>query len=84
MQATRILCLRNGFGTGAELTIDVEVNHGKQGPILSFRILHYTLCLPPKFCINPSGSIAFSQEHFKTINYAKFECITGDSKTVNK
>ena len=49
MQATRILCLRDGFGTGTgtELTIDVEVNHGKQEPILSFRIPHYTLCLPP-------------------------------------
>lgn len=26
MQVTRILCLRNGFGTGTELTIDVEVS----------------------------------------------------------
>lgn len=26
MQATRILCLRHGFGTGTELTIDVEVS----------------------------------------------------------
>lgn len=26
MQVTRILCLRNWFGTGTELTIDVEVS----------------------------------------------------------
>ena len=38
--------------------------------------------------LNVPGSIAFSQEHFKTISYAKFggqtECIMGDSKIVNK
>ena len=40
-------------------------------------------------CIAVVGhrSIAFSQEHFKTISYAKFggqtECIMGDSKIVN-
>ena len=47
--------------------------------ILYFRIPHNTLCFP--------GSIAFSQEHFKTISYAKFggqtECIMGNSKIVN-
>ena len=93
MQATRILCLRNEFGTGTELTIDVEVNHGKQEPILSFRIPHYTLCLPPQILhkplfLNAPGRIAFSQEHLNSINYAKFggqtECITRDSKIVNK
>ena len=51
----------------------------------------YTLFAPqilrkPLF-LNAPGSIAFSQEHFKTINYAKFggqtECIMGDSKIVN-
>ena len=37
--------------------------------------------------LNAPGSIAFSQEHFKTITYAKFggqtECITGNWKIVN-
>ena len=51
----------------------------------------YTLFAPqilhkPLF-LNAPGSIAFSQEHFKTISYAKFggqtECIMGNSKIVN-
>ena len=37
--------------------------------------------------VNAPGSIAFSQEHFKTISYAKFggqtECIMGNWKIVN-
>ena len=45
------------------------------------QILHKLLFL------NSPGSIAFSQEHFKTISYAKFggqtECIMGNSKIVN-
>ena len=45
------------------------------------QILHKPLFL------NAPGSIAFSQEHFKTISYAKFggqtECIMGNWKTVN-
>ena len=64
--------------------------------ILYFRIPHNTLCLPhppphqilhKPLILNAPGSIAFSQEHFKTISYAKFggqtECIMGDSKIVN-
>ena len=46
------------------------------------QILHKPLFL------NASGSIAFSQEHFKTISYAKFggqtECIMGNWKIVNE
>ena len=62
-------------------------------PILYFRIPHNTLCLPPQILhkplfLNAPGSIAFSQEHFKTISYAKFggrtECIMGNSKIVNE
>ena len=38
--------------------------------------------------LNAPGSIAFSQEHFKTISYAKFggqtECIMGNWKIVNE
>ena len=38
--------------------------------------------------LNAPGSIAFSQEHFKTISYAKFggqtECIMGNWKIVNR
>ena len=45
------------------------------------QILHKPLFL------NAPGSIAFSQEHFKTISYAKFggqtECIMGNWKIVN-
>ena len=45
------------------------------------QILHKPLFL------NAPGSITFSQEHFKTISYAKFggqkECIMGNSKIVN-
>ena len=61
-------------------------------PILYFPIAHNTLCLPPKFVrkplfLNAPGSIAFFQEHFKTISYAKFggqtECIMGNWKIVN-
>ena len=63
MQATRILCLRNEFGTGTELTIDVEVNHGKQEPIY-FRIPHDTLCLPPKFCLNHCFEMLLGVLHF--------------------
>ena len=60
--------------------------------ILYFRIPHNTLCLPPQILhkplfLNAPGSIVFSQEHFKTISYAKFggqtECIMGNSKIVN-
>ena len=60
--------------------------------ILYFRIPHNSLFAPqilhkPLF-LNAPGSIAFSQEHFKTISYAKFggqtECIMGDLKIVNK
>ena len=45
--------------------------------ILYFPIAHNTLCLPPQILhkplfLNAPGSIAFSQEHFKTISYAKF------------
>ena len=52
---------------------------------------YYTLFAPqilhkPLF-LNAPGSIAFSQEHFKTISYAKFggqtECIMGNWKIVN-
>ena len=46
------------------------------------QILHKPLFL------NAPGSIAFSQEHFKTISYAKFggqtECIMGNWKIVNR
>ena len=51
----------------------------------------YTLFAPqilhkPLF-LNAPGSIAFSQEHFKTMSYAKFggqtECIMGNWKIVN-
>ena len=46
------------------------------------QILHKPLFL------NAPGSIAFSQEHFKTISYAKFggqtECIMGNLKIVNE
>ena len=61
--------------------------------ILYFRIPHNTLCLPPQILhkplfLNAPGSIAFSQEHFKTISYAKFggqtQCIMGNSKIVNR
>ena len=61
--------------------------------ILYFRIPHNTLCLPPQILhkplfLNAPGSIAFSQEHFKAISYAKFggqtECIMGNSKIVNR
>ena len=60
--------------------------------ILYFPIAHNTLCLPPQILhkplfLNAPGSIAFSQEHFKTISYAKFggqtECIMGNWKIVN-
>ena len=62
------------------------------GSILYFPIAHNTLCLPPQILhkplfLNAPGSIAFSQEHFKTISYAKFggqtECIMGNWKIVN-
>ena len=61
--------------------------------ILYFPIVHNTLCLPPQILhkplfFNAPGSIAFSQEHFKTISYAKFggqtECIMGNWKIVNR
>ena len=61
--------------------------------ILYFRIPHNTLCLPSQILHKPlfwnaPGSTAFSQEHLKTITYAKFggqtECIMGDSKIVNE
>ena len=61
-------------------------------PILYFPIAHNTLCLPPQILhkplfLNAPGSIVFSQEHFKTISYAKFggqtECIMGNWKIVN-
>ena len=46
------------------------------------QILHKPLFL------NAPESIAFSQEHFKTISYAKFggqtECIMGNLKIVNE
>ena len=46
------------------------------------QILHKPLFL------NAPGSIAFSQEHFKTISYAKFggqtECIMGNLKIVKE
>ena len=45
--------------------------------ILYFPIPHNTLYLPPQILhkplfLNAPGNIAFSQEHFKTISYAKF------------
>ena len=51
----------------------------------------YTLFAPQilhkPLVVNGPGSIAFSQEHFKTISYAKFggqtECIMGNWKIVN-
>ena len=58
--------------------------------LFEFPIIH-SVCpqiLHKHLFLNAPGSIAFSQEHFKTINCAKFEgqteCITGDSKIVNK
>ena len=46
---------------------------------------HYVWNIKKK---NAPGSIAFSQEHFKTISYAKFggqtECIMGNWKIVNR
>ena len=66
--------------------------------ILCFQLPHNTLCLPPPpnppqilhkpLFSNASESTAFSQEHLKTITYAKFkggeqrqtECIIGRSK----
>ena len=64
------------------LTIKVKV-----GIPESFKVGWY----PPKklgrVTLNAPGSIAFSQEHFKTISYAKFggqtECIMGNWKIVN-
>ena len=62
----------------------------KQFSIFQFPIIH-SVCPPqilhkPLF-LNAPGSIAFSQEHFKTISYAKFggqtECIMGNWKIVN-
>ena len=60
--------------------------------IFEFPIIH-SVCPPPPQILhkplfsNAPGSIAFSQEHFKTISYAKFggqtECIMGNSKIVN-
>ena len=79
-------CFRSNFR--AITRSETQVTH----TILYFRIPHNTLCLPPQILrkplfLNAPGSIAFSQEHFKTINYAKFggqtECIMGDSKIVN-
>ena len=40
--------------------------------ILYFPVPHNTLCLHKPLFLNAPGSIAFSQEHFKTISYAKF------------
>ena len=57
--------------------------------IFEFPIIH-SVCpqiLHKPLFLNAPGSIAFSQEHFKTISYAKFggqtECIMGNSKIVN-
>ena len=58
--------------------------------IFQFPIIHLfapQILHKPLFLTAP-GSIAFSQEHFKTISYAKFggqtECIMGNWKIVNK
>ena len=54
---------------------------GVNSALFAPQILH-----KPLFLITP-GNIAFSQEHFKTISYAKFggqtECIMGNWKIVN-
>ena len=51
-----------------------------------FRVPHNTLLLPPKYCIFQllSSKMQYSQDHLKTMVYAKIwgqtECIIGDSK----
>ena len=69
-----------------------SIAHEAEWAILYFPIAHNTLCLPPQILhkplfLNAPGSIVFSQEHFKTISYAKFggqtECIMGNWKIVN-
>ena len=64
---------------------------GTLPPSAVFSVFARLLVLPilyfkPLF-LNAPGSIAFSQEHFKTISYAKFggqtECIMGNWKIVN-
>ena len=58
--------------------------------IFEFPIIHYVCpqILHKPLFLNAPGSIAFSQEHFKTISYAKFggqtECIMGNLKIVNE
>lgn len=75
----------------------LAIDHNMDVQFLSiFRYaLSNTFCLPPKFCINycydcfsnAPGRTAYSLEHAKTINYAKFggqtNCVMGDSKIVN-
>ena len=60
--------------------------------MVNFRIPHNTLCLPPQILhkllfSNALGDTAYSQEHLKTMVYAKFvgqtKCIMGNSKIEN-
>ena len=74
----------------APLNIKKVIPGPEQFSIFQFPIIH-SVCPPnlhtPLF-LNAPGSIEFSQEHFKTISYAKFgeqtECIMGNWKIVNR
>ena len=78
------------YATSSHIEI-LEETEVKLSAFSIFEFPIYTLLAPqilhkPLF-LNAPGSIAFSQEHFKTISYAKFggqtECIMGNSKIVN-
>ena len=64
------------------------VSENQAFSIFQLPIIHFApQILHKPFFLNAPGSIAFSQEHFKTISYAKFggqtECIMGNWKKVN-
>ena len=64
------------------------VSENQAFSIFQLPIIHFaTQILHKPFFLNAPGSIAFSQEHFMTISYAKFggqtECIMGNWKKVN-
>ena len=78
------------YATSSHIEI-LEETEVKLSAFSIFEFPIYTLLAPqilhkPLF-LNAPGSIAFSQEHFKTMSYAKFggqtECIMGNWKMVN-
>ena len=90
---TNVRARYDGRAHAASSHIEIlEETEVKLSAFSIFEFPIYTLLAPqilhkPLF-LNALGSIAFSQEHFKTISYAKFggqtECIVGNWKIVNK